>query len=117
MITRTALPGVAFLMAVGGPGLPAAGPPSAVAIDLGRYAPSCGVEVRREGNRLTVAWPAGGKEFGRVTLDLSEGKPLLESMGLAASATGEVTRLLAGVEPVTYLTVGTRKAPPGRPPQ
>jgi hypothetical protein len=116
MSPRTSLLAVILTAVVGSP-LPAAQPPSGVALDLSRYAPSCGVEVRREGNRLTVAWPAGDKEFGRVTLNLAEGEPLLESMGLAAGATGDVTPLLAKAEPVTFLTVGTRKAPGGRPPQ
>ena len=71
MIERAGLLGIVFVVAACGPGLPAA--ELAVSVDLSRYDPSCGVGVRREGSRLAVAWPAGDKEFGRVTLDLAEG--------------------------------------------
>jgi hypothetical protein len=91
----------------------------AIPVDFSRYGPDCGVDIRQDGNRLRVSWPlgdAGEKEFGRLTIDLTPGKPLVESMGIASGATAEAVTLLHGVDPVTFLTVGTRQAPPGRPP-
>jgi hypothetical protein len=90
-----------------------------VSIDLTRYAEDCGVIVRRDGARLRVRWPmgeTGTKEWGSLTLDLSGGKPLIESIGIAAGAKEDAVVLLHGVEPVTYLTVGSREAPRDQPP-
>jgi hypothetical protein len=87
-----------------------------VPVDVSRYSALCGVEVRSEGNRVTVAWPMADAEFGRATLNLNSGKPLIESLGIANSATGKAEPLLHDIEPVTFLTVGTREAPTGRPP-
>jgi hypothetical protein len=87
---------------------------------MAQYMANCGVAVRPDKNRLQVGWSLddrGNKEFGRLTLDLTAGKPLVESIGIAPSATDPAAILLQGVEPVTFLTVGTRNAPPGRPPQ
>jgi hypothetical protein len=50
-------------------------------------------------------------------LDLRPGKPLIRSLGIAAGAKDEATPLLENVEPVTFLTVGIRSAPEGRPPE
>src|SRR5262245_25511196 len=88
-----------------------------IAVDLSAYSPKCGVEVKRDGDRLLVAWPAGDNEFGRVALDLRPGVPLFQTLGLAPAAAGAEDVLLRGVTPVTFLTVGTREAPPGRPPE
>ncbi|HXG10321.1 MAG TPA: hypothetical protein VNK04_11200 [Gemmataceae bacterium] len=111
---RTVLAGLACLLAAG-PTL--AGASLNIPVNLERYSPDCGVEVRRDGNRLTVGWPLGGKEHGRLTLDLADGKPLIESIGVADDTSAAAVPLLRGVEPVTFLTVGTRSAPSGRPPQ
>src|SRR5205823_6238046 len=87
-----------------------------IPVDLSGYDPSCGVDDRRDGPRLTVAWPIAPGEFGRLVLDLRPGRPLIERLGVGEDAAGPVRELLKGVDPVTYLTVGTRVAPPGRPP-
>ena len=42
--------------------------------------------------------------------------PLVETLGVSGSPAGEVVALLKGVDPVTFLTVGSRVSPPGRPP-
>ena len=41
---------------------------------------------------------------------------MLEELELNPKAGGYVIPLLRNVEPVTFLTVGTRRTPPGRPP-
>lgn len=86
-----------------------------VAVDLSGYDPGCGVSVRRDGDLLRIGWPAADGEAGVLVLDLSGGRPLFASLGMARDGDA-ATPLLEGVEPVTFLTVGTRVAPPGRPP-
>src|SRR5262245_42695186 len=84
---------------------------TAADVDLGGYSPACGVAVRHEGDRLTVDWPMEDAERGRLVLDLRRGRPLFAELGLGGQP------LLQGVDPVWFLTVGTRQAPPDRPPE
>ena len=49
-------------------------------------------------------------------LDLRPGQPLVESLGDRATEAGEAAAILKGVDPVTFVTVGTRVNPPDRPP-
>jgi hypothetical protein len=86
------------------------------AVDFARYSSACGVEVRHDAGRLRVAWRMNDAEFGRVTLNLTPGQPLIETLGVATRASGATAPLLQNVEPVTFLTVGERRAPTGRPP-
>jgi hypothetical protein len=85
--------------------------------DLSAYTPQCGVDVKQDGDRLHVAWPMAEKEYGRLTLDLRPGQPVIESLAIAAGAAEAGRPLFQAVEPVYFLTVGTRQAPAGRPPQ
>ena len=53
---------------------------------------------------------------GAVDLDLRPGHPLIRMMAIARNA-GEAPRaIIENVDPVTFLVVGTRQAPTGRPP-
>jgi hypothetical protein len=81
------------------------------------YTPSCGVAVRHNKQRLLVGWHLGTRASGRLTLDLRRGKPLIESLRIARESTETVEPLLERVEPLTFMTVGTRQAPPNRPPE
>src|SRR4051794_35029325 len=87
-----------------------------IPVDLTGYRPECGIGVRHEGDRLTIDWPMDRGEHGRLALDLREGRPLGASLGIASDASGSATAILGGVEPVTFVTVGSRVTPPGRPP-
>jgi hypothetical protein len=87
-----------------------------IPVDLPGPAPAGGVVVRQEGERLLLRWPMGGDESGSLALDLRPGQPLIESLGIARGAAGAPEPILKGVDPVTFLTVGTRNAPEGRPP-
>src|SRR5260370_14834314 len=90
-----------------------------VSVDLTQYAEECGVTVRREGDRLRVRWPleeTDSKEFGSLTLNLTARKPLIESLAITPAGNEEAVALLHGIDPVTYLTVGTREAPRDHPP-
>src|SRR5262249_50539470 len=88
-----------------------------VVVDLSGYARECGVEVKQQDDRLVIAWPMDEKEHGRLTLDMRPGRPLIELLGIAGGAAEEAKPLLREVEPLTFLTVGTRQAPDGRPPE
>src|SRR5262245_31083605 len=79
-----------------------------VPIDLSQYSRDCGVEVQTQTNRVSVTWPMDDREFGRVTFNLDPGQPLVETLGIARDAAGKAEPLLQNVEPVTFLTVGTR---------
>jgi hypothetical protein len=87
-----------------------------VSVDLSRYSPTCGVQVRAQADRLEISWPMGPAEQGRASFSLTPGKPLIENLAIAKDATSAGEPLLHGVDPVTFLTVGTREAPSGRPP-
>jgi hypothetical protein len=89
-----------------------------IAIDFAGYSPDCGIEVRQQGDLLRVTWPLDEKsaEVGHLTLDLSETKPLMRSMAIGPGTTDPGMMLLQNVDPVTFVTVGTREAPPDRPP-
>src|SRR5690348_14010389 len=97
------------------------GPASTVAaqgleVDLSAYTPTCGVEVKRDGSRLLVSWPLDGREVGRLTLDLRSKQPLIERLSIT-SGSSKLETIVRGIEPLVFLTVGTRQAPPGRPPE
>lgn len=87
-----------------------------VAIDTAGYSPDCGVHIRAEGQRLNIAWPMADGEFGRVRLDLRAERPLIAELGTSRAVDSEVEPLLRGVQPATYLTVGSRRLPTGQPP-
>jgi hypothetical protein len=86
-----------------------------IRVDFSAYTPKCGVEVKQQGDRLLIGWPLDRNEVGRLTLDLRSRQPLIESLGIA-SGVSESDTLVRGVEPLVFLTVGTRQAPPNRPP-
>jgi hypothetical protein len=94
--------------------------PPKVAVDLSRYQADCGIAVAQHNTRLEVIWQldeADGNEVCQVIFEFNPGKPLIESIGIARTSQEPVRILLKEVEPVTFLTVGTRVAPLGRPPQ
>jgi hypothetical protein len=87
-----------------------------VPVDLSAFHDDCGIAVRHQGERLSVSWPMGGDEHGRLVMDFRPGAPVVASMGIAASSAGEAKALLKEVDPVWFVTVGSRENPPGRPP-
>ncbi len=73
-------------------------------------------EVRRDGDRATLAWPCAPGESGRLTLDLRPGRPLFERLEIVADASKQAATLAEGVDPAVFLVVGTRENPPPTPP-
>jgi hypothetical protein len=89
--------------------LPAAEP----SVDLSGYRADSGVSVRHIGSELRVSWqsPSFGSQTGTLVLDLRPDRPLIRSVGISTSAS------LQDADPVTFLLVGSREAPTGRPPE
>ncbi len=86
-----------------------------VAVDLSGFREDSGVTARREGERLIIAWPMGDED-GRIVLDLRPGRPLIASLGRSSRDSRRDSPILKDVDPVTYVTVGSRVNPPDRPP-
>src|SRR5262249_42964626 len=87
-----------------------------VPVDLSGFKPDSGVEVTRDGGRLSLAWPMGEAEFGRLIFKLRSGQPGLMSLGTSRTSAADIDQVLSEVEPLSFLTVGTRPNPGGGPP-
>jgi hypothetical protein len=85
-------------------------------VDLSGYRPDGGITVRRDGSQLIVNWPMEDAA-GLLVLELRAGQPLVHVMGIAAQNGETVRPLLEDVDPTTFLVVGSRQAPVGRPPE
>src|SRR5262249_20538865 len=108
---RTAMNPLPFLLAglVSSLAAPPAPPAAAdLAVDLSAYKAACGVAVRQDGTRLRISWPMADGEHGVLTLQLRPKQALIEELGIAKTAKGQVAPLLRQVNPVTLLTVGSR---------
>ena len=90
-----------------------------IPVDLSAYRADCGIAVSNEGDRVTLRWPVARDqaEFGELVLDLRPEKPLIRAVGIARDAGAVARSVLQNAEPVTYLLVGSREAPAGRPPE
>ncbi len=88
-----------------------------VRLDAGEYSERCGIRVSHEENLVSAVWPLDedAGRFGRLVLSLREGDALVQYLGLD-DETGGKTPILEGVDPVVFVTVGTRQVPGGRPP-
>jgi hypothetical protein len=93
--------------------LPAAEPN----VDLSGYRADSGVSVRQDGDLIIVGWPIEAVESGQLILDLKPGRPLIRAVGIVAKPGERARAILEGVDPATYLLVGSRQAPAGRPPE
>ena len=77
-------------------------------VDFAKYQKGSGVAIHQDGSRLRVRWPMADGEHGALTLQLQAGQPLIEELGWAKTAAGAATVVLRNVDPVTFVTVGTR---------
>ncbi len=68
------------------------------------------VIVRSDERAVEISWPAVGDQTGVLRLDLRPGEPLIESLGI------DDVVVIKNVDPVYFLTVGSRESPPDRPP-
>jgi hypothetical protein len=101
---RTLFLTITAYVAAAAAAVPAGGPPA----DLSGYRPDSGIAVRAEDTRLRLTWPMAEGEYGRLVLQLAADQPLIEELGIAPAADAPATPLLRKVDPVTFLTVGSR---------
>lgn len=106
---------------VGLPLLPVVDGAEPVPVDLSAYNPASGVRVEPndppDSGLLRLEWPMAEGERGRLLLETRPGKPLLASLGIVnPRQPDEEAVLLKEADPVHFVTVGSRKAPPNRPP-
>jgi hypothetical protein len=76
-------------------------------VDFIGYHADCAVKISRSGDTLRVMWPTGREEQGELVLNLKVDKPLIQSLALSAGKE-EPAQLSRDVNPVTWLTVGSR---------
>src|SRR5215472_1806186 len=79
-----------------------------MAVDLSAYQPASGVAVRQDDSRLRITWPMAEGEYGVLVLQFQKNQPLIEELGIARAADRPALPLLRAVNPVTFLTVGSR---------
>src|SRR5262245_40367032 len=89
-------------------------------VDLSAYQADSGVKVERLENELRISWPIrqgiDDSMSGSLVLDLRAGRPLIRTMGFVYLPGRRDVPILKDADPVTYLLVGSREAPAGRPP-
>jgi hypothetical protein len=86
-----------------------------IPVDVSSFQAAGGVTVRHEGERLAVEWPTGSGEVGRLVLNLRAERPLIAGLGLAKGEAGPAIELLKEIDPVTFVTVGSRVGMPDHP--
>lgn len=79
-----------------------------VSVDFTGYQPTSGVAIRRDEKLLRVTWPMAGSEQGVLILQLRPDHPLIEELGISKAGNEAGTPLIRHINPVTFLTVGTR---------
>jgi hypothetical protein len=79
-----------------------------VPVDMSAYKPDCGVTVKPAGNVLLVSW---NKDNLVLDFSLEETEPLIRSLAAGKAQT------LKSLDPFLSMTVGSREAPKGRPPE
>jgi hypothetical protein len=84
-------------------------------VDISAYRNDSGVGVRHLDNEILISWPSE-HGMGFLRLDLQPGQPLIRSMGLFGEDAKSAKPLVEGADPVSFLLVGSRQAPPNRPP-
>jgi hypothetical protein len=87
-----------------------------IPVDFTGFKPERGVAVREDGETLSVEWPIGDGEVGRLVLDERIGSPLIRSLGLKEGGKGPAVEPIRGADFATFVTVGTRVGEPNRPP-
>ncbi|WP_237587083.1 CehA/McbA family metallohydrolase domain-containing protein [Pontibacter russatus] len=77
-----------------------------VPVDLKSFDKKSGVTATVKDNLLSVAWPTGEEETGRVTFDLEKDKPLFQRIQLNEG--GTFKDVATNLDPAFILTVGKR---------
>lgn len=82
-----------------------------IPVDLSGYRESSQVAVRHESSRLSISWPISNGEQGRLSLDLRAGARLIATLGIAPAPEADERSIFSALDPVTFLTIGTRENP------
>ena len=77
-----------------------------VPVDLSGYQKTSGTIISKNGNALSVSWPATTGQQGKLILSLETGKPLFSHIQL--SKQGRFSELATNLDPAFVLTVGKR---------
>ncbi len=75
------------------------------------------VKLTVDKETIDISWPVADKEFGRLSLRLNPGLPLIKSLGIATQSSGDHVPILKDADPVVFLTIGTREQGKNRPPE
>lgn len=75
-------------------------------VDLSGYQKTSGTLISKNGNALSVTWPAKAGQQGKLILNLETGKPLFSHVQL--SKQGRFYELATNLDPAFVLTVGKR---------
>ncbi|MEP7143840.1 MAG: hypothetical protein ABI707_13255 [Ferruginibacter sp.] len=75
-------------------------------VDLSRFNNKSQVKVFIQKEILTITWPTGNKENGKIVFDLQNEKPLFRSIGL--NSFGNMKEIGINLDPVFLLTIGKR---------
>ena len=76
-------------------------------LDVGGYDARCGVEVSQSGALITVLWPLGNDQRGRMVFSLSDEEPLIRSIAIA-SVESDFRPIAESLDPALLLRVGDR---------
>ena len=77
-----------------------------IPVDLSDYQKASGTLVSKNGNALSISWPAKTGQQGKLILSLETGKPLFSHVQL--SKQGRFSELATDLDPAFVLTVGKR---------
>lgn len=84
---------------------------AAIPVSMEAYSTASNVQVIAESDTLNVTWPTQKQPSnGTLILDLRDNQPLIQSLQISGHP------IISSVDPLLTLTVGTRVAPSGRPP-
>lgn len=75
-------------------------------VDFSKYNPRGEAKAIANGSLLTINWPVGHGEHGRLLLDLEKDKPLFKSIEVSSHNT--FRRISQNLDPAFILTVGKR---------
>lgn len=79
---------------------------NAQVVNLKNFNPKSGVSLKTDHDHVTVTWPAGSNNNGRLVLNLSKDAPLFQSVQL--SSNGIYKQIINDVDPQFILTEGKR---------
>lgn len=90
-------------------------------LDASGYSDDCGIRIKTVENLVMAVWPLDkdGTHSALLVLSLRDGEPLVTYLGVDGPSGPDGGRpgILEDVDPVVFVTVGTRQPPKGRPPE